>query len=211
MIAAARASFFMFSIIIPSHDLERALVPTLAALVPGATAGIVREVIVADGGSRDETEQVADLVGCRFFVSREPLGARLKAAAAIARADWLMFISPGAVPDVTWIDETAAFAEKAGADARAAVFAPIPDWTGVAGAVRAILGRAPAGQLALIIRKSLYNELGGHPNVPRPDGRNAAPPRAATPRPAAHGDPLARHLTPSSNCLTLSPIRPTGG
>ena len=57
----------MFSIIIATHDSERALVPTLAALVPGATAGIVREVIVADGGSRDETEQVADIAGCRFL------------------------------------------------------------------------------------------------------------------------------------------------
>ena len=55
--------------------------PTLAALVPGATAGIVREVIVADGGSRDDTEQVADIAGCRFLSSVEPLGARLKAAA----------------------------------------------------------------------------------------------------------------------------------
>ena len=85
----------MFSIIIATHDSERALVPTLAALVPGATAGIVREVIVADGGSRDETEQVADIAGCRFLVSAEPLGARLKAAAATARGDWLMFLRPG--------------------------------------------------------------------------------------------------------------------
>ena len=102
----------MFSIIIATHDSERALVPTLAALVPGATAGIVREVIVADGGSRDETEQVADIAGCRFLVSAEPLGARLKAAAATARGDWLMFLHPGVVPGSTWIDEAFAFVEK---------------------------------------------------------------------------------------------------
>ena len=81
----------MFSIVIATHDSERALVATLAALVPGATAGIVREVIVADGGSKDETEQVADIAGCRFLASKEPLGARLKAAAAGARGTWLMF------------------------------------------------------------------------------------------------------------------------
>ena len=156
----------MLSIIIATHDSERALIPTLAALVPGATAGIVREVIVADGGSRDETEQVADLVGCRFFVSAQPLGARLKAAAAMARADWLMFITAGAVPAASWIDETAAFAEHG--DARAAVFAPIPDRTGVAGAILSMLGRAPAAQLALIIAKPLYNEVGGHPDSANP-------------------------------------------
>src|ERR1700752_2834260 len=98
----------MFSIIIPSHDSERALVPTLAALVPGATAGIVREVIVADGGSRDKTEEVADIAGCRFLVSLVPVGVRLKMAAAEARGDWLIFLTAGTVPGTTWIDEATA-------------------------------------------------------------------------------------------------------
>src|ERR1051325_9362224 len=94
----------MLSIIIPTHDSERPLVHTLAALVPGATAGLVREVIVADGGSRDGTEQVADIAGCVFFSSAKPLGTRLNDAAAKARGEWLMFLRPGAVPGVTWID-----------------------------------------------------------------------------------------------------------
>ena len=34
-----------------------------------------------------------------------------------------MFLSAGAVPGATWIDETIAFTEKTGADERAAVFA----------------------------------------------------------------------------------------
>src|ERR1043165_2462471 len=97
-------SFRMLSIIIPTHDSERALVPTLAALVPGATAGIVREVIVADGGSRDETAKVADIAGCRFLASAGPLGARLSRAAGAARGGWLMFLRAGAVPAAAWVD-----------------------------------------------------------------------------------------------------------
>ena len=85
----------MLSVIIPTRDSERLLVHTLVALVPGATAGVVREVIVADGGSRDETEQVADIAGCVFLSSGQSLGARLKAAAERARGDWLMFLSAG--------------------------------------------------------------------------------------------------------------------
>src|ERR1043165_8782496 len=98
-------SFRMLSIIIPTHDSERPLVQTLAALVPGATAGLVREVIVADGGSRDGTEQVADGAGCWCVVSGEPLAARLRAAAARARGEWLMFLRPGAIPGPNWIDD----------------------------------------------------------------------------------------------------------
>ncbi len=60
----------MLSAIIATHESERALVRTLAALVPGAVAGVISEVVVADGGSRDDTEQVADIAGCRFITSR---------------------------------------------------------------------------------------------------------------------------------------------
>ena len=70
----------MLSVLIATHDSERALVPTLAALVSGAVAGVVREVIIADAGSADATAEIADGAGCRVLILREPRGARLKAA-----------------------------------------------------------------------------------------------------------------------------------
>ena len=45
----------VLSVIIPTLDCERSLVPTLASLVSGAAVGTVRDVIIADGGSRDAT------------------------------------------------------------------------------------------------------------------------------------------------------------
>ena len=76
----------MISVIIATNESERPLLPTLAALVPGAMAGIVSDVIVADAGSHDGTAAVADVAGCRFMVMPGPLGTRLSAAAASARA-----------------------------------------------------------------------------------------------------------------------------
>ena len=64
----------MLSVIIATHESERTLVPTLAALVPGATAGLLGEVIVADAGSRDATAEVADVAGCRFMASTDAAG-----------------------------------------------------------------------------------------------------------------------------------------
>src|SRR5262249_4959174 len=145
----------MFSVVIATRDSERPLVPTLAALVPGATAGIVREVIVADGDSRDETREVADIAGCRILSSSEPLGARLAAAAKTARAPWLMFLEPGVVPEATWIDETTRFTESTDllARPRAATFAGRPG--GFGGLARRLAGSRPGARRGLMLPKLL--------------------------------------------------------
>ena len=93
----------MLSAIIATHDSERSLVPTLAALVPGAAAGLIAEVVIADAGSRDATAEVADIAGCRFMASSAPIGARLRAAAASTRTPWLLFLRTGMVPQPGWI------------------------------------------------------------------------------------------------------------
>jgi len=157
----------MLSVIIATYDSDRPLVATLAALVPGATAGLVREVIVADGRSYDETEQVADYAGCVFFASGEPLAWRLNTAASRARGEWLLFLRPGAVPAATWVDESIAFARRG--HAQAAVFSEeagrFPAWIRRAFAL-------PGPQQGLLIPKPFYAELGGHrmgPSDPESD------------------------------------------
>ncbi|MFJ5489311.1 glycosyltransferase, partial [Hansschlegelia beijingensis] len=54
---------FMLSVLIPTCNHERALVPTLSTLVPGAADGLVRDVTIVDGGSTDATAEVADPAG----------------------------------------------------------------------------------------------------------------------------------------------------
>jgi hypothetical protein len=163
----------MLSVVIATENAERILVPTLAALVPGATAGIVREVIVADAGSIDATTMIADAAGCRIEVTAAPLGHRLRQAAANARAAWLLFLRPGAVPDWTWIEETRRFIEQAEmggrADTRAAVFRRMgeADTLGSAivetlGLIAAALGAQPRPQQGLLISKTFYERSGGH-------------------------------------------------
>jgi glycosyltransferase involved in cell wall biosynthesis len=163
----------MLSVVIATNNAEHVLVPTLAALVPGAAAGVVREVIVADAGSSDATALIADAAGCRFDVTSAPLGDRLRAAAAGARAPWLLFLRPGVVLDTAWVDEAQRFVQRAElggrVDARAAAFRPAGDGDTL-GAVMveglrlmaAALGARPRPQQGLLISKSLYEKLGGH-------------------------------------------------
>jgi glycosyltransferase involved in cell wall biosynthesis len=159
----------MFSVIIPTADSERALVPTLAALVAGATAGIIREVIVADAESRDQTGEVADIAGCRFVASSRPLGVRLSEAAKTARGDWLMFLRPGCVPGPAWVDETIAFVEQTGRQDRpnAAIFQP--EATTVLDILARAVRRPVSPPQGLLIAKAFYLELGGHPDTALPE------------------------------------------
>jgi Glycosyl transferase family 2 len=168
----------MLSVIIPTHESERPLVRTLAVLVPGAAAGAVREVIVADGGSRDATAEVADLAGCEVLVSHEPLGARLKQAAARARTSWLLFLRPGTHLDATWIDDAIGFmaAEETRTAARAAVFRPVagpaadrPVLLEALSLLRLSLGGRPQPQQGLLIAKQLYDAIGGHREHAQPE------------------------------------------
>src|SRR3982074_3775562 len=103
----------MLTVIIPTKNHERALVPTLAMLVPGAMSGTVSQVIVVDGGSTDATAQGADVAGCEIMTSTAPLAARLRSAAAAARGSWLMFLRPGVVLDAAWVEEATPGLENA--------------------------------------------------------------------------------------------------
>jgi glycosyltransferase involved in cell wall biosynthesis len=159
----------MLSVIIPTYQSERALVQTLAALVPGATAGLITEVIVTDGGSSDDTARVADHAGCQFNVSSEPLGARLKDAATTARAPWLLFLRPGCVPDADWVTDAGRFIEEApmAGPRRCATFrlaastGHSPMAEALAALAGALLVRVRPNQ-GLLISKQLYRSLGGH-------------------------------------------------
>ena len=160
----------MLSAIIATHESERALVPTLAALVPGATAGLLGEVIVADAGSRDATAEVADIAGCRFMASSEPLGARLKAAAASTRTPWLMFLRAGCVPEPNWVEATERFIEASGGSEHAAVFRPSgvadllrPGLAELLALLRVTLGGGARPEQGLLIARRHYDALGGHP------------------------------------------------
>jgi len=164
----------MLTAIIATHESERALVPTLAALVPGAAAGLIAEVVVADAGSRDATAEVADIAGCRFMASSAPIGTRLRAAANSTRTPWLLFLRAGTVPQPGWIEATDSFiqaTELLEGAGRAAVFRPPgaadlmrPGFAELVSLLRVAFGGGPRPEQGLLIAKRFYEDIGGHPD-----------------------------------------------
>ena len=89
----------MISVIIATFQSEETLASTLEGLLPAAVRGLVREVIVADGGSTDATLTIADGWGADVVTAGPLRAARLNAGAQRAKFDWLLFLDAGAVLD----------------------------------------------------------------------------------------------------------------
>jgi glycosyltransferase involved in cell wall biosynthesis len=100
--AAPLAQRAMISVVIPTLNAETGLAATLTALVTAAVEGLVREVIVVDGGSRDRTREIADHAGAEVIASAANRGAQLAAGAARAKHSWLLFLHADTVLDPGW-------------------------------------------------------------------------------------------------------------
>lgn len=92
----------MLTVMIESSEDQAALAASLAALVPGAIEGLVREVVVIDRGLDAATREVADHAGCRIVGSES-----LATSVGAARGDWLLLLEPGARLQEGWIEAVA--------------------------------------------------------------------------------------------------------
>jgi rSAM/selenodomain-associated transferase 2 len=163
----------MISVIIPTLNAELGLAQTLAALVPAALDGLVREVIVVDGGSSDRTGRIADDAGATLLTCGGGRGCQLAAGAEQARFPWLLFLHADTVLEAGWEREAASFMGAIDGGKRppaAAAFRFALDDSGLRPrllerlvALRCALLRLPYGDQGLLLSKRLHNEVGGYP------------------------------------------------
>lgn len=166
----------MISVIIAAHNSEHTLGATLSALVPAAIDGVVRQVIVVDGGSTDGTTTIADLAGADFISGAPGRGGQLAQGAARARFPWLLFLNADTVLEEGWERSATAFMRRVDHGERmpaAGAFAFRLDDKGFAPRVlerlihlRCKVWPMPSGDQGLLIPRQLFDAVGGYRDMP---------------------------------------------
>ncbi len=166
----------MISVIIPTLNAEDGLARTLSALVPATVDGLVRELIIVDGGSTDTTLNIADAAGADIVRSEAGRGVQLAAGAKRARFPWLLFLHADTELEQSWTREASHLIEGIETGRRpqaAAAFRFALDDSGAAPrtlealvALRTRLFKLPYGDQGLLVSRALYEEVGGFRPLP---------------------------------------------
>lgn len=170
-------SSHMLSVIIPTLNSQVTLPRCFDGLIAATVRGMVKEVIVADGGSTDDTLAIADGTGCHIAHGRKDRASQLIAGAQAARGDWLLFVLPQTMLDAGWENEAEAFMASASLERpRAATFRyALDDFAGSARrreavvATRNLLFGLPYADQGLLIPRRFYVKLGGYRDVAMED------------------------------------------
>lgn len=153
----------------PTLDAAAHMPRALASLGEGLTQGLIRELVVSDGGSTDATLDIADAAGAVIVTGPASRGGQLRRGAAEARADWLMVLHADTILEEGWNRPVAEAirARQAGYftlrfDARGLAPRVVAGWANL----RARTFGLPYGDQGLLLPLSLYHEAGGYPDIP---------------------------------------------
>ena len=159
------------SVIIPVLNGGERFEACLSALLGGVETGLLREVIVVDGGSTDRTLLPAFQSGARVVVGVRGRGRQLACGASKARGDWCLFLHADTVLSPDWPEAVASHIANASDKAAAFRLAYDADHS----KARWLAGRAnwraktfglPYGDQGLLISRALYDEVGGFEDMP---------------------------------------------
>jgi rSAM/selenodomain-associated transferase 2 len=157
----------VISVVIPTLDAAESLRECLDALEAARADGLVTEVVVADGGSSDETAEAAAAAGARVVQSDGGRGGQLVAGCAAATGAWLLVLHADTRLEAAW--EEAARRHMAEQSGRAGWFRfRLDDAAAIARVweagvnLRSRVFGLPYGDQGLLISRALYEAVGGY-------------------------------------------------
>ena len=159
------------SIVIPTLNAADALPGCLAPLMEGLQAGLLREVIVSDGGSTDASVQMAEAAGAEVITGAKGRGGQLARGMAGSRAPWRLALHADTHLPEGWTQAIRHHMDTAPGEAgyfRLAFRSKAPMARVVAGWAnrRSAWFGLPYGDQGLLLPATLYEAIGGYPDVP---------------------------------------------
>ena len=170
------ASPVKLSVVIPALDeaehIETTILGALDSSAPTASStGSAIEVLVVDGGSQDQTRQIADAAGARVIESEPGRARQLALGAATSRGEAILFLHADTRLPSGWSlavrralgdPGVAGGAFRLRFDERS----PAMLWIEWFVRVRIALWRLPYGDQGLFVRRPVFEAIGGVPQVP---------------------------------------------
>lgn len=159
------------SIVIPTLNAQTHLPACLAALTEGLPEGLIRELIVTDGGSTDETVEIADAVGAEIVQGDASRGGQLRHGVAAARAKWVMVLHADTILEAGWSHAVADHVLRGdggpayfrlGFRSRGLMPLLVAGWANF----RARVFGLPYGDQGILMKVSDYRRVGGYPDQP---------------------------------------------
>lgn len=161
----------MLSVIIPTLNAASHLPRSLPPLAAMEAVGLVREVILSDGGSTDASLAIAEASGARIVQGPAQRARQLRAGAHIARGPWLLFLHADTALSPGWAAEVASFMQgdedciaafRFGCDDPSKEAQSMARWV----ARRCRWLRLPYGDQGLLIHQNTYRKVGGYGELP---------------------------------------------
>ncbi|MBK8176744.1 MAG: TIGR04283 family arsenosugar biosynthesis glycosyltransferase [Rhodospirillales bacterium] len=161
----------MLSIIIPTLNVGQSLKSTLDTIV--SAASLAHEVIVADGGSVDDTALIAERGGAIFLETHRGRGQQMAEGALAAAGDWFLFLHADTQLQTGWTQAVQAFIADSANQAHAGYFRFALNDRALAARIveyavrlRSRVFCLPYGDQGLLISRSFYEGLGGYKRLP---------------------------------------------
>ena len=151
----------MLSAVVPALNAENSIADCLERL------GAADELIVVDGGSADRTAEIVRASGATLITAAQGRGTQLRAGVAAASGGWFLIVHADTFLDPSW--RRAAELHMRTTPTSAGYFHFRLRAEGTAArvlerlvALRCRLFRLPYGDQALLVPRSLYEEVGGY-------------------------------------------------
>ncbi len=159
------------TVVIPTLNVAAELSGSLGALMEGLAEGLIREVVISDGGLTDRTLELAEEAGAELVTGASGGGGQLRRGCALARGEWILVLHADTQLAPGWASVVAAHIQQEQPSpayfqlqfrAKGGAASIVAGWANL----RARIFGLPYGDQGLLIPRETYDVAGGYPDQP---------------------------------------------